>query len=66
MFTLVALIAPGCQDFLEENPKDRVATSNYYKTEQDAISAVNAIYAHLNSQSGDTFGGVYHSLTNIS
>ncbi|MBT1697591.1 RagB/SusD family nutrient uptake outer membrane protein [Fulvivirgaceae bacterium PWU4] len=61
MFTLVALLAPGCQDFLEENPKDRVATSNYYKTEQDAISAVNAIYAHLNSQSGDTFGGVYHS-----
>lgn len=61
LLTLLAFLVPSCKDFLEENPKDRVATSNYYSTEQDAISAVNAIYAHLNSQSGDTFGGVYHS-----
>jgi starch-binding outer membrane protein, SusD/RagB family len=61
VLTILAFLAPSCKDFLEENPKDRIATSNYYSSEQDARSAVNAIYAHLNSQSGDTFGGVYHS-----
>ena len=61
LLTMLAFILPSCKDFLEEAPKDRIATSNYYKTEQDAISAVNAIYGHLNSQSFDTFGGVYHS-----
>lgn len=61
ILTVLAFLAPSCKDFLEENPKDRIATSNYYSSEQDARSAVNAIYSHLNSQSGDTFGGVYHS-----
>jgi len=61
VFALMAFVLPSCHDFIEENPKDRVAISNFYKTEADAISAVNAIYAHLNAQSGDTFGGVYHS-----
>src|SRR5687767_4851312 len=61
LLTAVAFVFPSCKDFLEENPKDRIATSNFYTTEQSAISAVNAIYAHLNSQSFDTFGGVYHS-----
>src|SRR5690606_3546338 len=41
--------------------KDRIAVTNSYTTEQDAFSAVNAVYAHLNCQSFDTFGGVYHS-----
>jgi len=61
VFALMAFVLPSCHDFLEEDPKDRVAISNFYKTEADAISAVNAIYGHLNAQSGDTFGGVYHS-----
>lgn len=58
---LMTFVLSSCKDFLEEDPKDRVAISNYYKTQADAISAVNAIYGHLNAQSGDTFGGVYHS-----
>jgi hypothetical protein len=61
LFFIMAFIMPSCKDFLEEDPKDRVSIDNYYKTQEDAISAVNAIYSHLNSQSGDTFGGVYHS-----
>jgi hypothetical protein len=61
LLTALAFVLPSCKDFLEESPKDRIATSNFYTTEQSAISAVNAIYAHLNSQSFDTFGGVYHS-----
>ena len=61
LLALIAFIAPSCDDFLEEKPKDRIAVTNSYTTEQDAFSAVNAVYAHLNSQSFDTFGGVYHS-----
>jgi len=61
IFALMAVVLSSCHDFLEENPKDRTAISNYYKTAEDAVSAVNAIYAHLNAQNGDTYGGVYHS-----
>ncbi len=61
LLAVIAFIAPSCDDFLEERPKDRIAVTNSYTTEQDAFSAVNAVYAHLNSQSFDTFGGVYHS-----
>jgi hypothetical protein len=61
LLIVLAFIAPSCDDFLEEKPKDRISVANSYITEQDAFSAVNAIYAHLNSQSFDTFGGVYHS-----
>lgn len=61
IISLVAflMMLTSCDDFLEENPKDRTVVDNFYTTEENANSAVNAIYAHLNSQSGDTFGGVY-------
>src|ERR1044072_2484684 len=58
---LLALVAQSCGDFLEENPKDRIAESNYYTTEADAVAAVNSIYGLLNAQSSDTYTGVYHS-----
>lgn len=58
----------SCKEFLVENPQNTVSQSNYYKTEQDAVSAVNAIYAYLGSYNLDFGGpfvgntaGVYHS-----
>ena len=36
-----------------------IAITNYYKTANDAISAVNSIYGWLNSISSGTFAGVY-------
>ena len=52
----------SCNGLLKENPKDQVFTVNFFENENDAIGAVNAIYAQLNSTSfGPTFGGVYHS-----
>lgn len=51
----------SCSKFLEEDPKNVVGITNYYKTEQDAISAVNSIYAYLNSISTGSTAGVYHS-----
>jgi hypothetical protein len=62
LIILVATLAfSSCKKFLEEDPKNLVATSNYYQTENDAIAAVNAIYAYLNSTSTGSTAGVYHS-----
>lgn len=55
-------IVISCDDLLIENPRDQIFATNYFENENDAISAVNAIYAALNStSSAPTFGGVYHS-----
>ncbi|MFT3746876.1 MAG: RagB/SusD family nutrient uptake outer membrane protein [Agriterribacter sp.] len=59
--TLCTGIFSSCKKFLEEDPKSQVTITNYYKTEADAISAVNSIYAYLNSISTGTTAGVYHS-----
>ena len=55
------MVGTSCKKFLEENPKHVVSVTNYYKTEQDAISAVNSIYAYLNSYNAGSTAGVYHS-----
>src|SRR5690606_232422 len=51
----------SCSDFLEENPQNQVATSNYYATQQDAIAAVNSVYAYLGSYNAGNTAGIYHS-----
>ncbi|MFC4872193.1 RagB/SusD family nutrient uptake outer membrane protein [Negadavirga shengliensis] len=59
----LGLLVASCEGFLAENPKNRVDISNYYSSEQDAIAAVNAIYAYLGSydaSAGNT-AGIYHS-----
>lgn len=67
LMSLIILMV-SCSDFLDENPKDKVAQNNYYTTSQDAVAAVNAIYAYLGSYNMDALGpfpgstaGVYHS-----
>lgn len=57
----LSFITIGCSKFLKESPKSLVTIDNYYKTEQDAVSAVNSIYSYLNSTSSGTTAGVYHS-----
>jgi len=44
-FLVVSIAA--CSEFLEENPKGMLTTKNFYKTEDDAIAAVDGIYHHL-------------------
>ncbi|QNL51741.1 RagB/SusD family nutrient uptake outer membrane protein [Olivibacter sp. SDN3] len=55
------LLYSGCKKFLEEDPKNFVSTANFYTTADDAISAVNSIYAYLNAINEGSFAGVYHS-----
>jgi hypothetical protein len=51
----------SCKKFLMEDPKTSVVETNYYKTKDDAIAAVNSVYAYLNALSSGDFEGVYHS-----
>ncbi len=44
---LFILLFTACDDFLNEVPKDTVNSSNFYKTEADAIAAINAAYQPL-------------------
>lgn len=55
------LIFASCEGFLEEDPKDRVAQSNFYLNAQDAEAAVNSVYAYLGSYSTGSTAGIYHS-----
>ena len=41
------LLAAGCSKFLDKVPLDSVNSSNYWQTEDDAISAVNGAYQPL-------------------
>ncbi|RYY54555.1 MAG: RagB/SusD family nutrient uptake outer membrane protein [Chitinophagaceae bacterium] len=59
MFATLALTS--CKKFLEEDPQSQVTITNYYKTQSDAVSAVNSIYGYLNSISTGSTAGVYHS-----
>lgn len=45
---IMALVMSSCDSFLEENPLDEKTTGQFWKTESDAKTAVNALY----------FGGV--------
>lgn len=58
---LLIFILPSCKKFLQEDLKSQISVANYYKTEQDALAAVNAIYGYLNSTSTGSTAGVYHS-----
>jgi hypothetical protein len=51
IFTTILLTLPSCQkDFLEKSPIIGITEENFYKTEADAIAAVNAAYATLQFQ----------------
>lgn len=42
----IVVLAPGCQDILEENPKTTF-TNDYFKTAQGAQDGLNTAYAYL-------------------
>lgn len=59
---LATLWVTACDDFLKEDPQDRIAQDRFYQTAEDAEAAVNSIYANLGSTSSGP-EGVYHSTT---
>ena len=63
LFLLMGILwLSACQDFLKEEPQNRIAQDRFYKTPEDALAAVNSIYANLGSTSSGP-EGIYHSTT---
>ncbi|MCH5597012.1 RagB/SusD family nutrient uptake outer membrane protein [Niabella ginsengisoli] len=46
---VIAVILSSCKKFLEENPQSFISEDQFYKTQDDAIAAINAVYFMLNS-----------------
>lgn len=47
---IAMLVCPnicGCSDFLEEDPKGKLTTDNFYNSESDARQAINGVYRRL-------------------
>lgn len=42
--SLLILLLSGCSDFLDETPKGRYTTENFYKTEEHAFLALTGVY----------------------
>ena len=61
VFSAAVLALSSCKKFLEEDPQNLITGANFFQTENDAIAAVNAVYAYLNSTSTGSTAGVYHS-----
>lgn len=47
----VVLSLCGCEEFLEENPRDIIAPENFFSSESDARQAVTGLYAILKNNS---------------
>ena len=65
-YLLLASITLGissCDEFLKEDPESFLSEDQYYKTQTDAINAVNAVYFFLNS-GGSTIQTPYNTLFN--
>ncbi|WP_343667984.1 RagB/SusD family nutrient uptake outer membrane protein [Chitinophaga sp.] len=46
-----SLLFSSCKKFLEEDPESFVSEEQFYETESDAETAINAVYYHLNTGS---------------
>ncbi|MFT3855918.1 MAG: RagB/SusD family nutrient uptake outer membrane protein [Ilumatobacteraceae bacterium] len=51
IFTAAIAALVSCKKFLKEDPESFVSEDQYYNTESDAVSAVNAIYYYINTGS---------------
>ncbi|MCE7064081.1 RagB/SusD family nutrient uptake outer membrane protein [Dyadobacter sp. CY326] len=65
-YILLAMLALGftsCEEFLKEEPESFLSEDQYYKTQADAVNAVNAVYFFLNS-GGSNIQTPYNTLFN--
>ncbi|GAB3911917.1 RagB/SusD family nutrient uptake outer membrane protein [Larkinella knui] len=65
-YTVIAFLAVttlSCSEFLKESPEAFLSEEQYYKTQADAINAVNAVYFFLNS-GGTSVQTPYNTLFN--
>ncbi len=53
IFSTLILAFSGCSDFLDETPKGRYTTENFYKTEEHAFLALTGVYSKASFVSTD-------------
>lgn len=41
------MVSTSCEDFLDKSPNGVLSTANFYKTQEDAVAAINAAYTPL-------------------
>ena len=56
LLLVIALVLPGCDDFLTEVPQDAYSESSIYSTEADIRLLVNGLYQSVNGFSRDNGG----------
>ncbi len=66
LLTIVTIITLSCSDFLAEDPQSIISEDQFYKTQTDALNAVNATYFFYNAGgSNGSTQSVYNSLLQI-
>lgn len=63
ILSLAVLLTVSCEKILTEDPDGLILEENYYKTQTDAVNAVNAVYFMLNS-GGTSVQTPYNTLFN--
>ncbi|MFT2010697.1 RagB/SusD family nutrient uptake outer membrane protein [Pontibacter sp. 13R65] len=64
-FALLLMLSVGCsEEFTELTPKGSTTYTNFWKTEQDAVAASNALYTHM--YNGEMFGRGFFWFINAS
>jgi hypothetical protein len=63
VLAITTIAATSCEEFLKEEPEAFLSEDQYYKTQADAVNAVNAVYFFLNS-GGSSVQTPYNTLFN--
>ncbi len=50
LFVSTALVCSSCSDFLDVQPEGNPTTENYFTNDQQAIDAIDGLYAHLQQE----------------
>ncbi len=56
---LFVLVFCSCKKFLQESPKGLITNTNFYQTDDDAITAVNAVYSAMRPDMALGLPGIY-------
>lgn len=64
-FVFLSIFLSACSGLLNKQPVDQISTGTYYKTKNDAIAAVNGVYAYLTFDSFNFFNRGFYLLTDL-
>ncbi|MGA0557106.1 RagB/SusD family nutrient uptake outer membrane protein [Larkinella sp. VNQ87] len=65
LFPLLALSLASCREFLAENPESLLSEEQFYRTQTDAVNAVNAVYWLLNAPGQTPYNTLFNTGMNF-